>query len=194
MRLFVAVDLSDDLKSRVADLQQQLRRTLAHSASTARMTWVAADRFHLTLRFIGEIAEAPAASIVTALAMPFPESPFDLSLGGVGMFPTSGRPRVLWLGVTEGLDPLRRLALEAERRLSAAGLAAESRPLAPHLTLARFRDAGTMDDRVRLERLRAAPAGRCRVECVTVYQSRLSPKGPTYVAEARAPLVAGARP
>jgi 2'-5' RNA ligase len=64
----------------------------------------------------------------------------------------------------------------------------EGRPFSPHLTLARFRDGGTRSDRQRLAEVRFEPAGGCTIDHVTLYQSRLSRRGPTYTPLVATPL------
>jgi 2'-5' RNA ligase len=116
------------------------------------------------------------------LASPLEQVPFDLILAGVGTFPPKGPPRVVWSGVTDGREPLLAIEQRVSERLTRAGIAAEERPYNPHLTLARVREAGGLRSAALLEAAREASLGATPVEAITLFESRLSPKGPTYVA------------
>jgi 2'-5' RNA ligase len=95
---------------------------------------------------------------------------------------------VLWIGVAAGASQLIDLQRELAQRIAALGIPLEGRRFHPHLTLARWR-ASRSSDRGRA--LAHAPTGaiaRARIAGATLYQSRLSPAGPTYTALARANL------
>jgi 2'-5' RNA ligase len=189
MRLFVAVDLDDETRAAAGRIVDALRSELARSASAATVTWVNPDRMHLTLQFIGEVSEAIAHDVAGRLRSGFYMSPFELSFGAVGIFPPSGRPRVIWLGVERGMEPLAALQLQVVRSLDGVPFRRESREFSPHLTLGRIKDGATRADRDRIARARVGGAGRCIVEHVTLYQSRLSPRGPSYTPVLVTPLV-----
>jgi 2'-5' RNA ligase len=182
-RLFLAVDLDEQTRETVARLSTSLRE---RAESLGRITWVHKDRMHLTVHFVGHADEALEQRVRSALAEPVPLAPFSLSFKGIGFFPASGSPRVLWLGIADGLRDMRRLHECVERRLDVPGGAGEA--FNPHLTLARFRDRVPRRQLAGIAGLTAA-AGPCLIDRVTLYESRLSPgglsraesKGPTYV-------------
>ena len=181
MRLFVAAEIGEALAAGAAALSQELQSRAANAAPRAKVTWIPADRLHLTIRFIGEVDDARAAAIRAALELPIEVEPFELTLAGTGAFPKSGPPRVLWAGIETGRAEL----IEAERdvtsRLAPAGIAGEDRPYNPHLTLARVRDAAGLRSTVLFEGLEDRRIGTTRVDAITLFQSTLSPKGPLYV-------------
>ena len=189
-RLFVAADLDEATREAVADISSRLQQALNDAAPSpgrpTRITWVRPDRFHLTLEFLGEVSSSIEQQAVDALARPFPLPAFDLSFRGIGFFPERGSPRVLWLGIAEGLHELRQL-----HRLLLSRLTLPSPPsnteYTPHLTLARFRDRTRSTELKGLHRIEAS-AGPARIDRVTLYESRLSSKGPTHVALAEASL------
>jgi 2'-5' RNA ligase len=111
-----------------------------------------------------------------------------LAVAGAGTFPTGGAPRVIWAGVSKGRDRMDAIEREVSARLAGVGVQPEDRPYSPHLTLARVRDAGGLRADTLLERHRAVELGATRVEAITLFESRLSPKGPTYVPLCRTPL------
>lgn len=185
MRLFAAIELSDDARTAIAAEQQKIAIALGAAARSLR--FVRAEHMHLTLVFMGEIAEARAGRIVEATSDDIAQAPFQLVFGGVGAFPPEGAPRVLWLGVVMGAQETIELQGLVARRLAAVGVAAEPRPFRPHLTLARWRARGG-SDRPRLVESKS-PVARVDVSAVTLYQSRLSAGGPSYTRLAHARLI-----
>ena len=181
MRLFVACEIGDAAREAAAGLIDGLRRRAAGAAPDARITWVAPERLHLTVRFIGETHAEQGARVLEALRDPIEVAPFTIEWGALGAFPPKGSPRVLWAGVERGADDLARVEQAVSRRLITLGIAPEDRPYRPHLTLARVRDAAGLRAGPLLEGL-AATLGRSPVRAITLFESRLSPKGPTYTA------------
>ena len=191
MRLFVAVEIDASLARELARVAGELRVRVESRAPHARLTWVAADRLHFTVRFIGEVDESRASTIAMALALPLPVAPFDLTMGSVGTFPPTGRPRVIWTGIRDGGDAMAAVEREVSARLATCGIPPEGREYSPHLTLARVRDAANLRARDVLEGVSHGALGTTRVGAITLFRSLLSPKGPTYVALQRTPLRAG---
>jgi 2'-5' RNA ligase len=114
--------------------------------------------------------------------------PFDLTVDGLGAFPRAGQPRVLWAGLARGRESLLRLERVVASRLAEAGIAPEPRAYNPHLTLARVRDAAGLRAAALLDGVSDDPIGTIRIDAFTLFDSRLSSKGPTYVPLQRTPL------
>ena len=184
MRLFAAIDLSDEARLAIAGQQTRIRRELADDS----LRWVQTDHMHLTLAFIGEVEPARGAAIADCMSAPFPQRPFRLVFGGVGVFPPHGAPRVLWLGALDGAPEAVELQRAVALRLESVGVLREDRVFRPHLTLGRWRD-GRPAVRGSLAQQGAVPVAEVAVAAVTLYQSRLSSSGPAYTALARAPLL-----
>lgn len=181
MRLFVGAELDPDIARDLARVSEELRARVEAEAPRARLTWVAADRLHFTVRFIGEVDDARVAAIVSALEPPLAVPVFGLTIEGIGVFPPKGPPRVIWAGVTAGGDDMVRVEQEVSRRLATCGIEPEGREYSPHVTLARVRDAGGLRPRDVVESAPRGTIGTTRVAAITLFQSRLSPKGPTYM-------------
>lgn len=98
--------------------------------------WASRDNLHLTLRFVGSVERAVVEAIAVR-AEPEAGAAFTVALGEIGSFRRGRLARVVWLGVREGLDPLRRVANVLERECRASGLEPDARSFKPHLTLAR---------------------------------------------------------
>jgi len=187
MRLFVAIDVGPAIAEAASGLIDELRRRTERRAPRARVTWVAPARLHVTVRFIGEADETRSQTIRAALEPRLDVRPFDLTVEGIGVFPGRGLPRAFWAGLTGGRDGL----LEVERAVSLRldGLVPrDERGYNPHLTLARVRDGAGLAASL-VEGLAGAVLGRVHVEAITLYESRLSQKGPTYVSLQRTALI-----
>jgi 2'-5' RNA ligase len=188
VRLFVAAEIEPAVARHLAQVSGELRARVEARAPRARLTWVAADRLHFTLRFIGEVDESGAAAIARALEPALATAAFDLTIDAIGVFPAKGPPRVIWAGVDAGRDGMASAEQEVSARLATCGIAPEARAYSPHLTLARVRDPGGLRSRHVVEGAPRAAIGTTRVDAITLFQSHLSPKGPTYVALQRTPL------
>ena len=188
MRLFVAAEIGEALAAQVEALSDALQKRTAKAVPRAKVTWIPSQRMHLTIRFIGEVDEMRAAAIGTAFEPPIDVAAFELTLAGAGTFPKSGAPRVVWVGVTRGVEEL----LAAERQISArlirVGVPGEERSYSPHLTLARVREPAGLRSARLLEGLTETTIGTVWVDAITLFQSKLSPKGPTYLPLLRIPL------
>lgn len=186
MRLFIAIELQEELRQALASVREQ--RPLEGEG----VRWVSADLMHLTLRFLGEVDAARLAH-VTQLVSETSSSltAFDLVVRGLGCFPSLRAPRVFYAGVegTQGpSDPLTRLAAKLESRLREEGFDPDDRPFRPHVTLARIRKRGV---RARDELSAREPVlGQQIVQHITIFESLLSArKRPQHVVRHRAPLI-----
>jgi len=180
MRFFVAIDLDDTIRRSASAL-----RASAGQGLGAAFRFVNPQQLHLTLAFMADVAPD---RVVPALDAPIDMPPFTLAVGGLGVFPPRGAPRVLWLGLTEGAREVIAAQKIVAGRLQSLGVALDDREFHPHLTLGRWRQSRT-SDRPSLPADSKA-IGRMTVDHVTLYESRLSSEGPTHIALARADLSA----
>ena len=183
MRCFVAIELPDDVRAALARSQASLRQR----APRADLRWVDAAGLHVTLKFLGEVAEDRLSALTDALraAVASPAA-LALAVAGLGGFPSLGRPRVLWAGIPTGVAELGRLAAALERALAPLGFPPESRPFRGHVTIARVRSPRGIG------RIAAAiraggdvDFGRWTATDVVLFQSRLRPSGAVYEPLAR---------
>lgn len=184
IRAFIAVELPDPLRQAVATLQTTLR------AMGADVTWVEPVNLHFTLKFLGNIEE----NRVEALQEPLVEAArghasFRLQVEGVGAFPGTRHPRVLWVGVTQGQEALAALAQTIESACRSLGFPTEARPFAAHLTIGRIRSPERLAPLVTQLPAVEFPGGPpAPVDHLTLFQSLLSSRGPTYKPLATIPL------
>jgi len=169
VRLFLAINLADDVRRAAWDATAPLRD------AAPGVGWVAAARLHLTLKFLGEQSEAQVAAVSASLdEVAGRHRAFTVQLGGVGAFPNFRRPRVVWMGVTP--DPrLELLHHDIEVACERLGFALDGRAFRPHMTLARARGREDTDAIRGLARVGQGVVfeAETRVESVDVMQSVL---------------------
>ena len=190
MRLFIGVELPDAVKRVAAQQLDGVKERVRRAAPAASMRWVEPANLHITLWFIGEVDEPGAAALTSSLQSAFATPRFDLKLEGLGAFPPGGPPRVIWIGVAAGREPLISLYGEIRDRLAPLGYEPEARPYSPHLTVARVKDLRGPGGKAVREILAARPAvlPGFRQTAVTLFRSRTSPKGAQYESLLRVPL------
>ncbi|MDE3156707.1 MAG: RNA 2',3'-cyclic phosphodiesterase [Acidobacteriota bacterium] len=187
-RLFVAIDLDEAARAAVSRVMRHLAHALASGPGRRGVRWVAADQLHLTLAFMAAVADADLPAIRQAMGQPLATAAFEAEFRDVGLFPPAGPPRVVWIGIGEGDASVHAVSREVRDRLAALGVPPESRPFTAHLTLGRWRESRVAD---RTTVTAAAPHGsvaRVRVDRVTLYESHLSPDGPSHVVVTQAAL------
>lgn len=190
MRLFVAIELSQALKTPLAQY------LAAHGGVCRDLRFCKPDQLHLTLKFLGGIDEGRlrrVEKVIRKASEGF--EPFEIALTTLGVFPPRGLPRVLWCGID---DPQQRCAAwvkRAETGFARLGVPKEQRAYHPHITLARSRGpAGGAAIRTLLESPPDFGAPRMRVERITLFESRLRPLGAEYHVVRRVALGAAAGP
>ncbi len=191
MRLFVAAEPSAPVRAAAAEAVAALKEQLEAAGAGAGLRWVPTANLHLTVWFLGEVSDARAAAVLEVLSAPLHVAPFDLRLSGFGAFPPSSAPRVLWMGVAEGVAQLARAHDEIGQRLAPWGFPPEGRAYSAHLTIARVKEPphgrARASMRAILENSRAE-AGPCRIEALQVFRSRTAPSGAVYEPLLRVPL------
>jgi 2'-5' RNA ligase len=188
VRLFVAVEIGSEVQAVAAGVIEDLKRRTAQSAPHARVTWVKPDHLHLTVRFIGQVDPELCQRILAALERPLGVPAFGLTIESTGTFPPKRPPRVIWAGITAGLDHLHALEQDVRARLKAIIPACDDRDYHPHLTLGRVKNPAGLRPAVLLKGLEQAVFGGVPVGAVTLFESRLSSTGPTYIPLGRTAL------
>jgi 2'-5' RNA ligase len=187
VRLFVAVELDDAVRAAAEDAVRQLKRRLD---PRVRARWVPTGNMHLSVRFIGHVADERVPAALEALRPALAIDAFDLALSDGGVFPPHGPPRALWIGLRDGAPSLQAMHEEFNRRLVPLGFEPETRAFSAHLTVARTKDVprgSAADVREAVGAVRV-PSAHCRISEAVVFESRLSPRGSTYLRQLRIPL------
>jgi RNA 2',3'-cyclic 3'-phosphodiesterase len=134
MRTFIAIDTPDHIKREMTKVQSELRR------SAADVRWETSDKFHITLKFLGETKETMVDDIIEniqALCSKF--SPFALQYDRVGCFPNMKNPRVIWIGCRDISQNLSKIKIMLDKELKQFGIESEERAFHPHITLGRVK-------------------------------------------------------
>jgi 2'-5' RNA ligase len=180
VRSFIAIELPDEVKSGLAQLQAQLK-----TGKQPPVKWVNTYSIHLTLKFLGNIAVDKISEITGAMeAAAQGISPFHLEVKDLGVFPNLRRVQVVWVGVSGEVDQLSRLQQGIESNLSPLGFTPESRPFTPHLTLARLREQASPNERQSFGQLIASTRFEAvydfSVDSINLIKSQLTREGAIY--------------
>ena len=180
IRAFVAIDLTPDIRLRMDQVIAQLKGRL----EGVPVRWIPVENIHLTLKFLGDVSTANLEILQKILqAESANHPPFEFSVGGLGAFPGTRQPRVVWVGVEAPAD-LPNLQRGIETVLARLGYAREERPFTAHLTLCRVsrnttaRDAHAIGSAI--EATKVGFLGVARVEAIHLYRSDLRPGGAVY--------------
>jgi len=186
MRLFVAIDIEQQIRERMVRFMEGLR------GFAPDVRWVDPGSLHLTLKFIGEMPESELGKIKGSLRSVHGE-PCEIHFRGYGFFPSAKSPRVFWIGIESG-PQLSALAAETDSALVKLGVPREEHAFTPHLTLARRRGGSGSPRRSRddgpnaafqivqkqLTAMASPDFGTMSAKEFFLYQSQLSPKGSKY--------------
>lgn len=184
-RTFLALDIGTAVRQRAEAVQQELATT------GADVKWVDPKSMHLTLLFLGDLDDRDLAEVCKLAAKAAAKvDEFRFSIAGLGAFPNTRRPKVLWAGINDGADEVTALFAALEAPLTAAGLyRKEDRPYTPHLTLGRVKDeADSALIAPELLKYRGWTAGMMNAEEVLIMASELRRDGPEYTVIGRCPL------
>ncbi len=176
-RTFIAVEIGKSIADQAVRLQEALTK------SGAEVRWVVPESMHVTLLFLGEVDDRDLHSICKAVKdVAATEPPFTLEVSGIGAFPNTRRPKIIWAGIREGADALQRIYAGLEARMLDLGFyRKEERGYTPHITLGRVKgeaDSSTLAPE--LAKRATWSGGRVQIEKVNVFSSELERSGPIY--------------
>ena len=177
VRLFVGLDLPEAARLRLSML----------CGGVPGAAWVPPENFHVTLRFIGKVAEDTVADIdhvLRAIQVPV----FSLSLAGIGTFGSGQKRHALWVGV-ENSPVLQRLHDKVDQAMVCIGLGANDRKFLPHVTLAHLKAAPVTRVYDFVTQYNLLRFGPLTVERFILFSSHLGHAGPTYAVETDYPLL-----
>ncbi len=180
VRSFIAIELPDELKRGLTQLQARLKLD-----KQPGVKWVEPYSIHLTLKFLGSVPIDRIGDITGAIeeaAQGIP--PFHLEVRNLGVFPNLRRVQVAWVGISGQLDKLGQLQQGIESNLARLGFAPESRPFTPHLTLARLRQQVSQEERQRFGQLivgtKFEVVYAIEVDAISLMRSQLTREGAIY--------------
>jgi 2'-5' RNA ligase len=180
MRLFTGLDLPAEVTGNLEELLRRLR-------PTARIHWSPPANLHITTKFIGEWPEARLAELQRALGAMAAGPPIAVRIRGLGFFPNARAPHNFWCGIEA--PGLADLAAATDGATAALGIARETRPFSPHLTLARIKGRVDLGELQRaIAALPNTEFGGFEARGYRLYQSQLRPSGSVYTKLAEFPL------
>ena len=188
IRTFIALDFPLSILDSIEQQTHRLRQTLGEEA----IRWVPTHNLHLTLKFLGNVPVSHLEFIKQMLAQVAESTPqFDMQIGGIGSFPNSNRPRVLWVGI-HAPATLATLQKAIEEGTSRLGYEKEERSFSPHLTLGRVRQGIDAKELQKISNaissIQLGKIGTARVDSVHLYQSDLNSAGSVYTKLFSTPL------
>jgi 2'-5' RNA ligase len=175
LRTFIALELPAEILERLARLQQRLMQRCSG------VRWVKPGAMHLTLKFLGPTREDQVSGVAGVLEQAARgAAPFQLEVAGIGAFPNTRNPKVIWAGI--GFDTrLADFQEQLEAGLARIGFPKEKRSFAPHLTLGRVREGAARKELGSLiDEYGSEAIGRVAAERVVFFRSELMPAGPVY--------------
>lgn len=174
-RVFAAIEISDEAKQKAAAYAKNLRERFP----SVRAGWDKPKKLHLTMKFLGEIDDKQLKELIGSVEKTARQmSPFKIILTETGVFPSPKQAKVLWLGVRDAQESLRRLNEILENECEKTGFAKEKRNFKPHLTLARFREKST--ELVDFHLNQKFEPVEFEVSEIVIFQSELQPTGSIY--------------
>jgi RNA 2',3'-cyclic 3'-phosphodiesterase len=176
VRIFVAVELTQEIKENLRVIQEELKK------ASADVKWVKPENTHLTLKFLGYVFSQQIPEIINGLKnglMGFGSFPVEII--NIGSFPEKGRPRIIWAGVGAGKQDLIRLQGKVEDFLKKFTFSEEVREYVPHLTIGRARGLQNIKALQDLSIAKnSVHFGKVFAEDVSIIRSDLKPDGPVY--------------
>lgn len=190
IRSFIAIDLPQETREKLAAIQEQLKQ------SRAGVRWVKPGGIHLTLKFLGNILPAQVDDIAAAAAQLVRDEPtLTLCAAGLGTFPSPRKPRVIWLGLRGEVERLANIHAGLEKALEPLGFAREGRGFSPHLTIGRVKDRHRLQPLIdAMSTLELPEFNSFDADEIILYKSDLRPTGAIYTKLHRMPLAAPAPP
>jgi 2'-5' RNA ligase len=175
MRTFIAIPLPKECRSMLQQMQRELQRF------QAEVGWVAIPSIHITLKFLGDVETETIPRLTESLqAASGNEQSFELQLRGLGCFPNTRNPRVIWCGIDGNTDALLQLQQNVEAACNSLGFPSEARAFKPHLTLGRVKGKRNLQPLAECIKM-GSDLERCfKADHINIYKSALKPQGAVY--------------
>jgi len=172
MRCFIAIAVPEELKEKILEVQNKLKQ------AGANLKLVERENLHFTVKFLGEIEENQIKEVKEFLAS-LEEKSFEISIKGLGVFPTEDYIKVVWLGVEKNQDVFLNLIKKINKNLDK--IRKEKKELNTHLTIARVRSAKNKNElKAAVQDLKETEIGEMQVNSLKLISSELTPEGPKY--------------
>ncbi len=175
MRLFIATPLTEEIEETLAEVIFDFKQ------KRGRVKWVNPKNIHLTLKFLGDTDERLVAPIKKAIEETTSRhNKIESTINRVGVFPNLNRPKVIWAGLSEGIEALKSLAGDIENEMAKLGFEKEKRPFKSHLTLGRVKDSSGLHDLGEAIKNYELTPQKLIFDRIILFKSTLTPSGPIY--------------
>jgi len=184
MRIFIAVELPEEVKAEIGKIVESLK------SIEAGVKWVEEKNVHITLKFLGEVKDNDVERLKDIVKDVVADTKiFEVDYKGLGTFPEGKTPRVIWVGIKKGTDELKKIADSLEVLLSKSGFRKEEREFSAHITIGRVKEKRNIGElKKSIEEKKNTKFGKSTVGHITIMKSTLSPKGPIYEVVEKIPL------
>jgi 2'-5' RNA ligase len=174
MRAFLGIPIAQDVVPKIVRVQQRL--------SEFDIKFVEKDNFHFNIKFFRDIEDAKIDQLKKIVSEACKKlEKFDISISGIGAFPSTNYIKVIWLGVKDGYNEMVALVNMINSGIETLGFEREKQKFIPHLTLGRIRSGRNKEKMIAtLKELEDIEIGTTKLDRVVLFQSKLSPKGPIY--------------
>jgi RNA 2',3'-cyclic 3'-phosphodiesterase len=174
-RTFIAFDTPAKIKNDIEIIQSKLR------SAGADVKWEHKDKFHATIKFLGDVENSRLDSIIDKIANSIKQyPPTEIIYDGIGVFPNRNNPRVIWIGCTNSDGIIKKIKIALDKNLVNDGFEIEKRTFYPHITLGRVKsDRGLKNLLPMLENLTFEPQNTLIKE-ILVMKSVLKHEGSEY--------------
>jgi len=180
VRLFIAIELDESHRTAITRWQDGVR------PRCDGVRWIPLVQLHLTVKFLGDVRDQDVLDLSHAIRRASTVSgPFELRVSGCGCFPPRGAVRIVWVGAKEESGVLRRLVEAVEDECESAGFPREAKPFSPHITIGRVRDDRSGGKLRAIVEAGSLPERVQSVKMLSLMESVLAPKGPTYTSIGR---------
>jgi 2'-5' RNA ligase len=185
IRTFIAVNLNPEIKEYLTSLQANL------NVPGIKVKWVEKNNLHLTMKFLGYISLEQTELIKSELKeIGSRYSPFIIRLSSnIGVFPTYKMPRIIWVGIKEGISELKELYNSIENKLSNKGFPRENKDFSGHITIGRVKFIRDKTNFIQILKRIEVNNFTQEVGSIDLMESKFTPSGPTYNVTAKFPLL-----
>jgi len=186
IRTFIGVFASQRINSNISRLVDRFA-----AVNKKQVNWVPEENLHLTLNFVGDIPDRDipefcrdAKGVISSF------EPFDLTLGGLGAFPSLEGPRTIWVGAEQGGEAMAEMSQEITKFLRDWSLGKSRFEFEPHMTIGRVKKGAECPDELAqlLHRFRNHDAGSCHIDKAVICSSIFEGGRPQYAPMATIPL------
>ncbi|MCJ7789588.1 MAG: RNA 2',3'-cyclic phosphodiesterase [Candidatus Atribacteria bacterium] len=185
IRTFIAINLDPEMKKYLTSLQNNL------NVPESKIKWVEKNNLHITIKFLGFISLKQIELIKAGLKeITNQYNPFLIQLSSdIGVFPNYKMPRIIWVGIREGMNELKELYNYIEVNLFKKGFPRENKDFSNHITIGRVKSIKDKNNFIPLLKSINIKTLSQKVNSIEIMESKLTPNGPIYNITAKFPLL-----